>query len=280
MENRLEGIEEFEFVCHKGLNQIERNPRIIVSLTSFPQRIAILPIVLRRIFAQTLRPDKVVIWLAKEQFPNRENDLPDELLKFKEYGLEIQWCDDDMKAYKKSLPSFEKYPDDIVIIIDDDLVYRLDHIEKLYKAHLEYPNAIIGSRAHKITLTSDGKVAPYVKWGSQYLKNLGQIKEDWFFTGGAGTLFPPHIFGEDVFNYDVIKEKCPYADDVWLNIHAAINKVPIVSIGTNNYITDLGKADSERLWNINREQNDIQLENLVNYYHEQLRGSIYNIINE
>ena len=176
-----------------------------------------------RIFAQTLKPDKVILWLSKEQFPNKEADLPDELLEFLSYGLEIEWCEGDIKAYKKCLPAFEKYPDDIIIIIDDDLIYILDHIEKLYRAHLDNPDTIIASRGHRILLSEDGQLLPYRSWEMECQTDLYQKKEDWFFTGGAGTLFPPHIFKASVFDYDVIKENCPHADDVWLNIQAVIS---------------------------------------------------------
>ncbi len=41
----------------------------------------------------------VILYLAEEQFPNKEADLPGKLLKFKENGLTIKWCED-LKSYK------------------------------------------------------------------------------------------------------------------------------------------------------------------------------------
>ena len=52
------------------------------------------------LLTQNFKPDVVVLWLAEEQFPNKEADLSEELLKFKKNGLTIKWCHD-IKPYKK-----------------------------------------------------------------------------------------------------------------------------------------------------------------------------------
>lgn len=36
----------------------------------------------------------VELWLAKEQFPNYEIDLPNKLIDLIQYGLKICWCND------------------------------------------------------------------------------------------------------------------------------------------------------------------------------------------
>ena len=91
-----------------------------------------------------------------------------------------------------------------MIIIDDDLLYPIDLVEKLVDAHEKFPNAIIASRVHKISTDENGKVLSYKEWKKQIGDHTLEIKEDWFFTGGAGTLLPPHIFGEEIFNKKII----------------------------------------------------------------------------
>lgn len=61
--------------------------KIIVSLTSFPARINIVVKTIKTLLTQTLKPDAVILWLAPEQFPNGEKDLPQELLDLKQYGF-------------------------------------------------------------------------------------------------------------------------------------------------------------------------------------------------
>ena len=74
---------------------------MIVSLTSYPARMETIHQCLDSIYAQSMQPDKVVLWLAEEQFPNREKDLPDSLLEDLDAGkIEVFWCDD-LGSHKK-----------------------------------------------------------------------------------------------------------------------------------------------------------------------------------
>ncbi|MCQ2744694.1 MAG: glycosyltransferase family 8 protein, partial [bacterium] len=85
---------KYKNVTEYGLTVNKRHPQLIVSLTSFPERIDKIDKTINTLLNQTIKPDKLILWLAYEQFPNRENDLPENLLKLKNYGLEIMWCED------------------------------------------------------------------------------------------------------------------------------------------------------------------------------------------
>lgn len=50
----------------------KRNEKIIVSLTSFPGRIHLVHKTIQTILLQSVKPDLIELWLAKEQFPNLE----------------------------------------------------------------------------------------------------------------------------------------------------------------------------------------------------------------
>lgn len=278
LKGRVENLNLLTLKKWNGLNKEERTPRIIVSLTSFPARINYVSSVLADMLRQTVQPDKIILYLSKEQFLKREADLPETLLKMKDYGVEIEWCDGDIKAYKKFLPALKEYPDDILIIVDDDLVYDPEMIEKLYNAHKKCPNCIIASRCHEIGVDDSGKLESYKVWKKECAYDEDQTKHHWFFTGGAGTLFPPHVFGSEIFDVDTIQKLCPWADDIWLNINAAMNRVQIINTAANNILTRNESAQEDRLEDINREQNDVQLRNVISYYKEKLVGTIYDKI--
>ena len=70
--------------------QYERERRIIVSLTSFPRRISAVWQTIESLMRQELCPDKIILWLSKEQFSSTEQ-LPKELQKLCERGLEINF---------------------------------------------------------------------------------------------------------------------------------------------------------------------------------------------
>ena len=54
---------------------------IIISLTSFPQRMYEIHYTLYSLLTQSVKPAKVILWLGEEQFPNLEKDIPEKVLK-------------------------------------------------------------------------------------------------------------------------------------------------------------------------------------------------------
>ncbi|MCD8120731.1 MAG: hypothetical protein LUE65_00615 [Clostridiales bacterium] len=253
-----------------GTVRIERTPRIIVSMTSYPARIRFVPITMERLLNQTLKPDKIILWLSMDQFPNREEDLPFRLVDMKKRGLEIEWCEGDLKAYKKLLPALKKYPDDLIVTIDDDLIYDVDLIENLYEAHRMYPHSVIASRVHKIKYDENGNIKPYFDWEKEIDYDFYNPKQDLFVTGGAGTLYAPGVFDDDVLDVEKIRKLCPYADDVWINAMIAMQETPVVYTGKNRWLRCIPGTQDERLYDINLTENDVQIQRLVDYYGEKI----------
>lgn len=89
------------------------NNNLIISLTSHPKRIKNSHIAIESLLKQTIKADKVILWLGKDKFPNKEQDLPNELLKLREKGLTIEWCKD-IGSYTKLIPALKKYPNSII----------------------------------------------------------------------------------------------------------------------------------------------------------------------
>lgn len=249
---------------------IAEGSNIIVSLTSFPERMNEVHYALYSLLTQTFKPEKVILWLAEEQFPNREKDIPQEVLKLQKNGLEIDWCED-IKSYKKLIPSLEKYPDKIIITTDDDIFYEKDLIERLVEAHKNNPNNIICHRAHKIKL-SNGKFAPYKKWKKKYNGYKPSFLN--FFTGVGGVLYPVNSLYKDITNRELFTKLAPKADDIWFWAMAVLNNTKIVV--PQKHITDLKYLNPERERGLTNETtlfssnknggNDIQLANVINQY--------------
>ncbi len=94
-------------------------------------------ITLESLFRQTIRPDRIILWLADEQYPDKKA-VEMRLKKYKKLGLEIQYCDD-LRSHKKYFYTMKKYPEAIVITADDDIIFSEDMLEKLLKTYLKYP---------------------------------------------------------------------------------------------------------------------------------------------
>ena len=252
-----------------GLTIKKRSPRLIVSLTSFPERIPYLCYTIYSLLNQSLLPDEVVLWLAEEQFPNKENDLPERLLNLKENGLKIKWYKD-IKSYKKLIPSLIEYPQDIIVTADDDIFYTKDWLKRLYDAYLKNPEYIHCHRARRICFDSENKILPYKNWTPQTEPSTSVLN---FFTGNGGVLYPPKSLYKDIFREELFAKLCPTADDIWFWAMAALNgrKINIVETCIFKPLpTDIEKesesSDALVLYKINITQNDVQLKNIFEYY--------------
>lgn len=202
--------------------------KLIVSLTSYPARMGTLHLVLESIYAQTRLADEVVLWLAREQFPRGEGDLPETLRQLmSEQKLSVRWCDD-LKPHKKYFYAFQEYREDLVVTIDDDLLYPEHMLENLYNCWLRHPDAVSAVRAHLMILSEDGHIQPYSSWVKETDVCQDQPSMQLFATGGAGALYPPELFPEETFHKEAILENCLWADDLWLKAVELIGDIPVV----------------------------------------------------
>lgn len=205
-----------------GSNKKTSN-RIVVSLTSFPGRINRVWLVIETILRQSLKPDKIILWLSKEQFPSLEL-LPLKLLNQRDRGLEIRLMEGDIRSHKKYFYSLKEFPADYILIVDDDIFYRTSMIEDLYKYSLRYPFTVISQYGFQMAWV-DGNLKPYIFWSR---KNGITPNLNSFFGSGGGTLFPPNSLAPDITNMSLFMSITPTADDVWLNAMCRLNRTKVV----------------------------------------------------
>lgn len=185
---------------------------VIVSLTSFGKRINEVYLAIESMMQGTLKPNRIVLWLSEEEFKGKV--LPITLQRQQKRGLEIYYCED-IRSFKKILPTMVKYPDACIVTIDDDIMYEFDLLENLIHAHATNPDDICACRIHRITLDEYNKPKSYLDW--DFLINPEEQSNLHFLTSGGGTLFPPHCFIDEFYNKAAFMSLCPFADDIWIN---------------------------------------------------------------
>ncbi|MDR0723654.1 MAG: glycosyltransferase [Endomicrobium sp.] len=245
--------------------------KIIVSLTSYPARINIVHRAISTLLNQTKKADKIILWLAEEDFPSKEQELPKDLLELTKEGLIIDWCKD-IKSYNKLIPTLRKYPNYTIVTVDDDTYYPKDLIEKLYKAYLNQPNMVHCHRAHGITFKF-GKINPYLKWDFSLCGDKVKPSFCNFLTGVGGVLYPPGIFYKDIFREDLIKKLCLFGDDIWFWAMCVLNNVKINVIkGGSRFCKTIENSQNRALWYISSQgRNDEYLQNMFRYYPQLLK---------
>jgi len=247
-----------------GVTEQKRDQKVIVSLTSFPARIDTVWMTIESLFKQSVQADEIILWLAEEQFEGRSS-LPSSLIEAEKRGLTIRFCDD-LRSHKKYFYVMQQYPDDLIILADDDAIYPKDMIQKLLELHRKYPNDIISSTS---AITTTGYCSVPSEWHAPDMRQKllhSYIAQP--FTG-SGTLYPPHVLSDHVFDKNVLLKICPFADDLWLFYMALIantavtacfpyRDIPIMIYGTS----------ANGLWHINgaEMQNDVQWRAILDYY--------------
>ena len=249
-----------------GLNTNPRPQKIIISLTSFPKRINTVWITIETLLRQSVKPDEIVLWLADKQFDGLDS-LPTELLVLQKRGLTIRFCED-LRSHKKYFYAMQEFPDAIVVLVDDDMFYPRDMLKELLKLHKRFPNDICTMTAQVMSFEDDSKPS---QWRNPRLDELYEHSDQLQIFTGSGSLYPPNALDEATFNSELIKNLCPFADDLWLTFmaHKKGTKITMMmpwrSFPVAIYGTSVGS-----LWYTNAEegQNDIQWNSIKRYFEE------------
>jgi hypothetical protein len=233
-----------------------KNINSVVSLTSYSTRILTLHYTLYSLLNQTVKPKFIIVWLAHGEV------LTDEL-KALEPHIIFKWCAD-LRSYKKLIPTLSLQLGIPIITFDDDIIYPNDQIERLYNTHLKFPNNVICHRAHKITFTQNGDIAPYADW--EFDSTEQRPSHQLMPIGIGGVLYPVNCFVEDVLNIKLFTQLCPTADDIWFKF-MALKKGYKTKLVTNprpykNYLHVVGSQD-QSLWESNKIDNDVQLTRVI-----------------
>lgn len=255
---------------HYGLNSNEnRKEKVIVSLTSYGRRVgSVLPFTIMSLLRQSYKPDMIILWLDNDNW--NDEKLPKSLKRLKKYGLTIRYCED-LKSYKKLIPTLEEFPDDIIITCDDDLYYRHYVVKDLVDAYRQNPSNIHVQNAHIIQLDRKGEILPYDKWTMDV---SGKTDRNVFPTGGSGCLYRKNLLYKDICNDKLFMSLSPKADDVWFFFMAFLNgtnasvlpKKHNRYIPLDNFYQYFHKNANLSSSNVKENQNDVQIQSIIKHY--------------
>lgn len=256
------------------LNQEQRNLQIIVSLTSFPLRINKIWLVIETIFRQSYKPDKIILWLSKEQFRGQINDIPPSLINLISRGLEIRFVEGDIKSHKKYFYVMQEFPESTIITIDDDVFYHSKVLENLINLSNQYPKSIICNHAHYIKKVNN-ELVQYSKW--ENVRTVTEPNDEILAVGVGGVLYPSRSLYRDFNNLGLIARLCPLADDIWLHSMEKLQNTKIVKTPFNSRYLPIINSKNVTLTskNVTEEYNDVQINKLRKYYLEVLNKDIF-----
>ncbi len=242
-------------------------PNLTVSLTTFGKRIKDVFLAIESIGMQTLKPSRVVLWLAEDEF--NDDNIPYSLRKLQIRGLTIGYCKD-TRSYKKIIPSLKAYPDDLILTLDDDMMYNFDLVETLYSNYVKAPGIIYCGAARRIGV-ANGRLTEYNEWVRQH-STLYEASKLNMAIGFGGVLYFPGCLHNDVLDEAKFMKLSPHADDVWLKTMSLINDVKVqcvnnkFSVASKQIAIEKAQKDSLSMINVSNRKNDEQLKNVFDVY--------------
>lgn len=194
---------------YSSIGKTYNGEKAIISLTSWKARINTVSKTLYSLLQQC--PGfHIVLVLSEEEFPQKEKELPENLMLFIENDIiELLWVYKNYKSFKKVLFTMDKYRDVPVISADDGQMYTENFAEKLYTIWQKNKNCIISNTQFK-------------------------IKDVYFGCGARGILYAPNCLENAItfLTNDIIKTN---HDDMYIGILAKINHIPWYFINKLNY---------------------------------------------
>lgn len=244
---------------------------VIVSFTSFPARIENVWQVVECMLRQTVLPNKILLWLSQDQFPNKQS-LPAKLISLQNDIFEIRFVSGDIRSHKKYLYTCIDYPDSFIILIDDDIYYPSTMIEKMLEERKK-TGKVICQYGFKIRTNSRGDIEPYETWNEVY-NTIGG--DEFFFGSGGGVLFRPSELYADLTDINLATKLTPFADDVWLNAMVRLARKETIKIKKGLFLPLIQNSQNTNLYSINiKYGNDEQIAAVNSYYEKTLGKKVF-----
>lgn len=255
--------EDLEIQCGinvRGSNKDFRREKVVVSLTSYGKRLDTVHIAIKSIMAQTMKADAIILYIAKENSREKIRQ-EEELIKA---GLRIERNVLDLKPHKKYFFAMQEYPEAVIVTVDDDTIYDDRLLEDLYTKHLEYPEAVICRRGHRMS-KQDSRVAPYALWEGCVESMVPE--KGICATGIGGILYPCGEYRKAFLDEKGILETSLCGDDLWLKAVELIKGVAVYAMGEiPARVIEGSQEEALYVENADNKRNDEYLNKLQDYF--------------
>lgn len=200
------------FVFFKLINNLFNfEEKIIISLSTSKNKINNLYKSLKILINNTYKPKKIILNLSIDDFPNKNLDLPKNILKIINYGgVEIFWIRKNKYIFNNLIPTINRFKKDLIITIKDEVVYSYDFIEKILKYYIKY-----------------GYNRPISFSGIQFYFEINNTKIEFHYS--AASIVKYEFFEEKInelfeeTSEQLIKTNIKYADDILYTYAALLN---------------------------------------------------------
>jgi hypothetical protein len=210
--------QQMKFIQQKlrAVDNATPDRRVIVSLSTLPDRIQNLEPTIRCLLRQTRPPDEIII--AVPEFSRRQRKryvIPEYLGTLPR--VRIVRCDTDWGPATKFTPVVQAElaagrHDTLIMVVDDDRVYPTDALETYLYYHRQLPDAALCFRG--APMPSD------LKWRKPKITRGDRLREPRqvaVITGCGSYFIQPRFFDQQLWDYSNAPDGAFYMDDIWIS---------------------------------------------------------------
>lgn len=167
-------------------------------------------------------------------------------------GVEILWDENNIKSHKKLIPALEKYPDNPILVVDDDLQQQQGWLQTFIDDHRAHPSDIIyGNASSKVEIYA-GKIFEGIRQRGMYTKPGKVTCNEKPANGAAGTLYPSGTFTDDrFFDRRLFMRLCPTSDETWQWAWGVMARKTYRCLSSHNIGMSIGADQDCALFKIN-----------------------------
>ena len=197
-------------------NRTFDNRRVIVSLSTVPDRINNLGPTIRSLLKQTRPPDEIV--LAIPEFSVRERRpyvVPKYISRLPR--VRVLRCREDWGPATKFIGAIQDElaagrENTLIMVVDDDRVYPRDALETYLHYNEQLPNAALCFRGAAMPSTLDWDDAKMI-----HAKDLREPRPVAVITGCGSYVVRPRFFDQSLWDYSGAPSVAFYIDDIWIS---------------------------------------------------------------
>jgi hypothetical protein len=197
-------------------NRTFDNRRVIVSLSTVPDRINNLRPTIRSLLKQSRPPDEIV--LAIPEFSIREQrpyPVPEHVSRWPR--LRVLHCRRDWGPATKFIPIVREElaagrGNTLVMVVDDDRIYPRDALETYLHYNEQLPDAALCFRGAAMPRNLDWRDAKMIR-----ASELREPQPAAVITGCGSYLIQPRFFDESLWDYSQAPQGAFYMDDIWIS---------------------------------------------------------------
>jgi hypothetical protein len=190
--------------------------RVIVSLSTVPERIGNLGPTIRSLLRQTRPPDEIVV--AVPEYSIREQRsyvVPKYVSRWPR--LRVLHCTRDWGPATKFIPIVREEltagrGNTLIVVVDDDRIYPRDALETYLHYSEQLPEAALCFRGAAMPRSLDWRDAKMIR-----ASELREPQPTAVITGCGSYLIQPRFFDESLWDYSQAPQGAFYMDDIWIS---------------------------------------------------------------